>query len=189
MNRSHGMDRILNRRSNRKPVLNSLIVFLGLCLFSLSASAFQLPNKNLTPGVLCTANDPDFDKYDYTEQIARCARNVSHDEKLEIAASYGNIPESQWPEYEFDHLIPLCAGGSNDIGNIWPQPLAEAHKKDVVEDRVCRSLRAGTMTQAEAVAELHTWFEQALMEQRSDVAYNGHRIQRRVQPSKSHVCL
>jgi hypothetical protein len=163
------MDRIQNRRTTRKPVLNYLIGFLGICLFSLSASAFQTPNEQLTPGVLCTASDPDFDNYDYAEHIARCTRNVSREEKLEVAASYGNIPQSQWPKYEFDHLIPLCAGGSDDIGNIWPQPLAEAHKKDVVEDRVCRGMRAGTITQAEAIAEIHAWFNELLLKNEAGV--------------------
>ena len=68
-------------------------------------------------------------------------------------------PESQWKNYEFDHLIPLCAGGSNDSRNIWPQPLDEAHEKDKVEDEVCQKMRAGEMKQAEAVHEIFAWFE------------------------------
>jgi hypothetical protein len=82
------------------------------------------PDANKTPGVLCTPQDQNFQGYDYPEHIARCNRNVGIQEKQTIAQEYGSIPESEWPQYEFDHLIPLCAGGSDDIGNLWPQPIA-----------------------------------------------------------------
>jgi hypothetical protein len=116
------------------------------------------PNAVTTPGILCTKDDPNFKGYDYPERVVRCNRNISTAEKFEVAATYGNIPQSEWPNYEFDHLIPLCAGGSNDPKNLWPQPIDEAKKKDVLENQICIEMRAGTLTQAEAVAKIRGWF-------------------------------
>jgi len=136
-----------------------LTFFITVMLWqSLAWSSVAQPNWNVTPGVLCSASDPNFSNYDYPEHVARCTRNVNTAEKEQIAAEYGNLPKANWPQYEFDHLIPLCAGGSDDIGNLWPQPIDDAHKKDVLEDQICNAMKAGTMTQAEAVQKVHDWF-------------------------------
>jgi hypothetical protein len=40
---------------------------------------------------------------------------------------------------EIDHLISLELGGSNDIGNLWPQPYfndCNAHQKDLLENKL-----------------------------------------------------
>jgi hypothetical protein len=54
---------------------------------------------------------------------------------------------------EVDHLYPLCAGGSNDITNLWYQPAQNKwkgknfgyHEKDNLETRVCKQIKAGTL--------------------------------------------
>lgn len=122
--------------------------------------ASTLPNPKLTPGVLCSSSDPDFKGYDYPSQIPRCNRNIGNLEKAEVARNYENIPRSEWVKYEFDHYIPLCAGGSNNIRNLWPQPITEARQKDVIEVQVCTALKAGTMTQDQALQKIHDWFNQ-----------------------------
>lgn len=141
--------------------MRSVVLAFSLLLLSGAgwAGTYSLPDPQLTPGTLCSENDPNFDKLDYPEQIARCKRNVSEDEKAQIAHDYGDIPKSNWHNYEFDHLIPLCAGGSDDIRNVWPQPIGEAHDKDKLEDEVCSGMRDGTLSQAEAIAKVHAWFD------------------------------
>ncbi|MFZ3228918.1 MAG: hypothetical protein WA160_01845 [Pseudobdellovibrio sp.] len=130
--------------------------------FTISQFSFSMtmPNTQLTPGVLCTPSDSDFKGYDYPSKVARCNRNIGNPEKAEVAKNYGNIPASEWVNYEFDHYIPLCAGGSNNIQNLWPQPIAEAKQKDVIEVQVCTALKAGTMTQDQALQKIHDWFTQ-----------------------------
>jgi hypothetical protein len=134
-----------------------------LFLFTQAASAAVTgPNPAFTPGALCTSSSADFKNYDYPEHIARCNRNIQLPEKQEVAKNYGDLPASSWPSYEFDHMIPLCAGGANDIQNLWPQPITEAHQKDQLEDQICIAMKAGTLTQAQAMQKVHDWFQQQL---------------------------
>jgi hypothetical protein len=56
-----------------------------------------------------------------------CDRSKSHrgpitaERRDEVLIRYGLRP-GQHPDYEIDHLIPLCLGGSDDFSNLWPQP-------------------------------------------------------------------
>lgn len=139
-----------------------VLVFLSLVLSSL---VYAEPDLERTPGKVCTQDDPDFSHFAYPEHIAICYRGVSFFEKKEVAKDYG-IPQSEWRNYEFDHLIPLCAGGANGGENVWPQLLIEAHKKDVLENQICRAMRLGQLSQKEAIEKVYSWFfeqqEQAL---------------------------
>ncbi len=116
----------------------------------------SLPNPKLTPGDLCTSSDPNFIEYRYPEQIAYCQRNVSSSEKLMVGKSYG-IDPADFPNYEFDHYIPLAIGGSDDLKNLWPQPLSEAQQKDALELALFKKMSAGTITQFDAVAAIKAW--------------------------------
>lgn len=130
----------------------------GLFFVSVAAMAVERPDPQMSPGELCSAQDAHFKGYDYPEQIARCNRNVNTSDKRLIASRYGNIPQSEWSHYEFDHVLPLCVGGSNDMRNLWPQPKGEADDKDKLESTICRQMKAGTLTQAKAVAQVRDWF-------------------------------
>lgn len=134
----------------------------AVLLIALPVFANQ-PNPNLTPGYLCSPQDPNFAGYAYPEHVAVCNRNVSDAEKARVGQAYG-LPTNQWSLVEFDHLIPLCAGGSDDIRNIWPQPLAQAHEKDKLENQVCIGMKNGTMTQQQAVQAMYNWIHQNPLE-------------------------
>ena len=119
------------------------------------------PDFSFTPGNLCTPSDPNFKEYRYPEHIPYCQRNVTHDMKATVAAHYG-VPEADWHGYEFDHLIPLAIGGDSSVDNLWPQPNADnqgSSGKDRLENDLYLQMKAGTITQAEAVKRIYGWFQ------------------------------
>ena len=117
------------------------------------------PDLSFTPGKLCTTSDPDFKELRYAEQIAYCNRNVTQQMKTTVAAHY-NVPQSEWSNYEFDHLIPLAIGGDSHVDNLWPQPrgIENSDGKDKLEMSLYLQMKAGTVTQAEAVRQIYAWF-------------------------------
>ena len=123
------------------------------------------PDAAYTPGHLCTPTDPNFKEYRYAEHIPYCNRTVTRQMKLEISAHYG-VAEADWPKYEFDHLIPLAAGGDSSIDNLWPQPRGNpdgSDGKDRLENSLYLQMNAGTITQAEAVRQIYAWFTTAVL--------------------------
>jgi hypothetical protein len=70
-------------------------------------------------------------------------RHVTASTKDRVYAEYG-ITHYSPGRYEVDHLVPLEAGGSNQLANLFPQPASPRpgfHEKDRLEnaihDRVC----------------------------------------------------
>ena len=120
------------------------------------AGIWHLPDPAKTPGWLCTATDPNFAERRYKEQIAICNRNVPTYERDAVGAAYG-IASANFASYEFDHYIPLSIGGSDDQRNLWPQPHAEALRKDAVEQQAFDGMNNGTLTQAQAIALVRAW--------------------------------
>lgn len=106
----------------------------------------------MTPGSLC--NSPD--ELRYPERIKYCQRSVDRDVKQAIIRDYdqklGYAIESM-PRYDFkiDHLIPLCAGGSNSRDNLWPQHKSVYEVTDAMEPLACDKMKAGRLRQADAV--------------------------------------
>jgi hypothetical protein len=75
---------------------------------------------------------------------------------VRVSQEYG-LSQANWPKVEFDHLIPLCVGGANNIKNIWPEMLDHAHEKDRIEDQVCLAMSSGSMSQRQAIQEIFDW--------------------------------
>ena len=69
-------------------------------------------------------------------------RDVSESLKNQVYSEYGVVNHTA-ATYEIDHIIPLCAGGSNSIRNLFPQPALPVpgfHQKDLLEAKICRMI-------------------------------------------------
>lgn len=132
-----------------KNILWLLLLVSQLSLAQDPGNEFPIgPNAKLTPGELC--DHPD--SYRYPEHIGYCARNVSGEEKDQVFAAYRTLgfklTASRRSSYKVDHYIPLCAGGSNNKENLWPQHLTVGRQTDFLEDLGCQKMALGKISQA-----------------------------------------
>lgn len=128
-----------------------MISFLALTTLAIAGNPYpRSPNPTLTPGALCTTPI----EYRYPERIAYCEREVSSWQKELVFINYRKLGFSlsgERSQYKVDHFIPLCAGGSNDITNLWPQYYTISEKTDPLEPLGCKVLAKGKITQKELV--------------------------------------
>jgi hypothetical protein len=122
---------------------------LAAAALSTPVVAGDLPDPTLTPGAVLTTDAAAV----CTPGYAKSVRHVSGKVKAAVYREYG-IAHHASGEYEVDHLISLELGGSNDIGNLWPQSYRtepwNAHVKDKLEDRLHALVCAGKMSLPEA---------------------------------------
>jgi len=136
-------------------ILTAIIFSSGIAL------ADNMPNPQLTPGVA----DPTL-----TTQVI-CAkgwststvRDVPESLKKQVYQRYNVQPHQGYcsgpNSCEVDHLIPLTAGGANDIHNLWPQPYdgpMSAHDKDRLEVKLHSLVCSGQISLAQAQKEIST---------------------------------
>jgi hypothetical protein len=147
-----------------------------LCVSGLSAGAaargrvgpdFLYPSATLTPGRADTLSAAELSAR-YSEHCRKGKLDCTY------AQSHRSVPAAVhrrvYEEYavpaaarngrdgEVDHFYPVCAGGSNDIANLWYQPADRTwrghalgyHEKDVLEAWVCREIKAGRLDPAVA---------------------------------------
>jgi hypothetical protein len=118
-----------------------------------------LPDAACTPGAVF----PDVTATQVCQRgYSSSVRNVPAEVSREVYREYG-IVERTTGEYEVDHLVPLEAGGSNDIANLWPEaaePRPGFHEKDVVENYLHDQVCAGAMSLLEAQRAIATnWLD------------------------------
>ena len=111
------------------------------------------PNASLTPGSLCSQPT----ETRYPEKIAYCARSVDGNTKRDIIHRYDvkfgySIESMDRQQFKIDHYIPLCAGGSNNTNNLWPQNVSVYTITDPLEALVCEKMSTGALLQKDAVA-------------------------------------
>jgi hypothetical protein len=105
-----------------------------------AAAAFDVrPNPNLTGGSVR------FDGHDIVQTCGHAKEHrgsMPHAKRDQILTEYG-LPPGTHPDYEIDHLIPLCLGGGDDPSNLWAEPRRSiepewnAEAKDRLERLVC----------------------------------------------------
>jgi len=66
------------------------------------------PSQKVTPGAFCTKKDRWYIKM--IRGIPICERHVIKKDKRKVARMY-NLTDSDFADFEFDHLIPLSLGG------------------------------------------------------------------------------
>jgi hypothetical protein len=106
------------------------------------------PNPRLTPGVALPLTE-----------AAVCSTVPAKRSHAQLAAigkeifeKYG-IRDPEYGHYELDYLIDPDLGGSDDAGNLWPQPYSaswNAHVKDALEAHLRELVCTGKLTLAEA---------------------------------------
>lgn len=125
------------------------------------------PNSKLTPGRADTLDVNDLTSR-YTERCphaktsctySQSHRDVSGPLHKRVYDEY-NVPpaERNITSGEVDHFYPLCAGGSNDISNLWYEPADSGwnsrnfgyHTKDKLETYVCTQIKKGKLDPREA---------------------------------------
>jgi hypothetical protein len=94
-----------------------------------------LNDLRVTPGVTFHVTDATICRPGYSASV----RDVPESEKNQVYAEYG-ITHRTTGQFEIDHLISLELGGSNAIGNLWPElndhPHGYLNSKDILENRL-----------------------------------------------------
>jgi hypothetical protein len=132
-------------------LLSLLMTFSALAERQYKAEFPTGPETELTPGSLCDRPD----EFRYPERIAYCKRSVDSHLKQDVFEEYRENGYELDPKerqlYKIDHLIPLCAGGSNREDNLWPQHESIYSKTDPLESLGCEKLKLGKIRQEKLV--------------------------------------
>jgi len=112
-------------------------------------AAGNLPDPTCTPGSVNPAVTPEtlkqtICKVGWTATVRPPASDTGPVKKTAMRA-YGETASSSGTT-EFDHLVPLEAGGSDDVSNLWPEPSdlpghgfnnSKDHLENLIKSAVC----------------------------------------------------
>lgn len=136
-----------------KYFLPLLLVCLPSCGFGQSAhfakhGAVDLPDDHITPGYIATTDRKTIVSTAWGED----RRHVTQKMKVRACLAYGETKGCPGKGWEIDHRVPRCAGGADDERNLWPQRAPQFHWKDRLETRVCKEIKQGKISVADAQA-------------------------------------
>lgn len=120
-------------------------------------AAVTAPDPSLTPGV----TDPAVTQTNIGQTICHrgwssAHRNVTAKAKTRVFVMY-RVAKADRHLYTIDHLISLEVGGRNDPANLWPEPNADAKKKDGIENKLHDAVCARKVTLVFAQLLLSQW--------------------------------
>ena len=122
--------------------------------FSLSAVALSqdrpsyMPDPSLTPGHTMAVTKDDLCR----EGQPGLRDKVSMKVKAQVFDLYGIRPDTPG-SFNVDHLVPVSLGGSNNLENLWPQPLSGEWnylQKNKLESRLRKMVCGGELELKEA---------------------------------------
>ncbi len=130
---------------------------VGKCATPASYLAKGHPDPCLTPGVTRTSDPKVICQAGYASRVRAelssaqwTARRRQVEQRYGLHANPGEI----------DHFLPLEGGGSNDLGNLWPEAKAQYPAKDKAEGALHRAICAQGVTVAKARALQQTFLKQ-----------------------------
>jgi hypothetical protein len=114
-----------------------------------------LPNRSLTPGATRPVT-----KFDVcAARHSEAGQTVPAPLQQKVLQEYGMV-NAQPGDYELDHLITPELGGSDDPGNLWPEPHSavvwNSYVKDELEDHLHAMVCDGTLDLATAQHDIAT---------------------------------
>jgi hypothetical protein len=139
-------------RNRLRALLFAMLLF-PLLAFSAHCQTPLFPDTSKTPGVTRAVTT----KAVCVPGSSKAVRNVPTSEKNAVYKEYGIVKRAPG-SYEIDHDISLELGGSNEIGNLWPEIYdinvggfnEGAHTKDALENKLHSLMCAGTLTMVQA---------------------------------------
>lgn len=99
-----------------------------------AADEFHVPDRAFSPGAIATS-DPAIvcNRQADGKTYSQDNRHTSQAVKNQVYREYHIAPNAH-NTVEVDHIVPLAWGGRDVAENLWAQPIAEAHVKDLFED-------------------------------------------------------
>jgi len=139
-------------RNRLRAILGTALLF-GLLAAAGRAQTPLFPDTKLTPGVTRAVTA----KAVCVPGSSKAVRNVPTSEKNAVYKEYGILKRAPG-SYEIDHDISLELGGSNEIGNLWPEIYdinvggfnEGAHTKDALENKLHSLMCSGKLTMPQA---------------------------------------
>lgn len=124
-------------------------------IVALLVAALALPNASTTPGAIASSDPAVVCVRGYSRTVRPPYDYAWRKFRVSVFRAYG-IPHEQWRNYTVDHLVNLSLGGApEDLRNVWPEPEAEAKRKDEVEDALLEAVcYRHTLTLAAAQAAI-----------------------------------
>lgn len=110
------------------------------------------------PDPICTPGETQaVDAEQLCTQRSSERRHVTAAMKRKVFVEYGLKPKQKLGAYEIDHFEPICLGGASTMANLWPQAAPAFHRKDKLEDDLCRMVCDGKISLDEAQSAILDW--------------------------------